>query len=133
MIGELQIIFGLDPIPGKLGVAREILEFLDHLHRIAARPAVDPVGLVGATAPARLGPVIIIAVVVAAATATALPVVHVQLKHPVEKLCQTPFGRPRSLCRPYPAYPAGSCPRSEERRVGKESVSPCNSRWAPNH
>src|SRR3546814_7148435 len=105
MIGELQIIFGLDPIPGKLGVAREILEFLDHLHRIAARPAVDPVGLVGATAPARLGPVIIIAVVVAAATATALPVVHVQLKHPVEKLCQTPFGRPSSLCRPYPAYP----------------------------
>src|SRR3546814_3888675 len=124
MICELQIIFGLDPIPGKLGVAREILEFLDHLHRIAARPAVDPVGLGGATAPARLGPVIIIAVVVAAATATALPVVHVQLKHPVEKLCQTPFGRPRSLCRPYPAYPAGSCPspRSEEHTSELQSL-----------
>src|SRR3546814_3154942 len=75
-----------------LGIAREILVFLDHLHRVAARPAVDPVRLVDATAPARLRPVIV-AVVVAAATATALPVVHVQLKHPVEKLCQTPLDR----------------------------------------
>src|SRR3546814_17577588 len=25
------------------------------------------------------------------------------------------------------------CPRSEERRVGKEGVSPCRSRWAPTH
>src|SRR3546814_4779096 len=24
-------------------------------------------------------------------------------------------------------------PRSEERSVGKESVSPCRSRWSPNH
>src|SRR3546814_15983718 len=32
--------------------------------------------------------------------------------------------------------PAGSCPasrRSEERRVGKECVSPCRSRWSPYH
>src|SRR3546814_1445453 len=123
MFAELHIICGLDPIPDKLGVAREILVFLDHLHRIAARPAVDPVGLVGATAPARLGPVIIIAVVVAAATATALPVVHVQLKHPVEKLCQTPFGRPRSLCRSHPAYPAGSCPSPPMRAIRTNAVS----------
>src|SRR3546814_5253479 len=105
-----------------LGIAREILVFLDHLHRVAARPAVDPVRLVDATAPARLRPVIV-AVVVAAATATALPVVHVQLKHPVEKLCQTPFGRPRSLCRSHPAYPAGSCPSTPLRSIRTNPVS----------
>src|SRR3546814_9934587 len=49
MVGELQIIFGLDPVAGKLGIARELLVFLDHLHRVAARPAVDPVRLVDAT------------------------------------------------------------------------------------
>src|SRR3546814_20736340 len=27
----------------------------------------------------------------------------------------------------------GSGPRSEERRVGKECVSPCRSRWSPYH
>src|SRR3546814_19519073 len=108
---------------------------------MAARPAFDPVGVVGATAPARLGPVIIIAVVVAAATATALPVVHVQLKHPVEKLCQTPFGRPRSLCRPYPAYPAGYCPSPPMRdcpaqtpEVGRNTAGPNPMRRpAPHH
>src|SRR3546814_14587264 len=28
---------------------------------------------------------------------------------------------------------AGSNPRSEERRVGKECVSTCRSRWSPDH
>src|SRR3546814_10097491 len=28
---------------------------------------------------------------------------------------------------------AGPAPRSEERRVGKESVSTCRSRWSPHH
>src|SRR3546814_17583574 len=33
-----------------------------------------------------------------------------------------------------PAEPAaGRCPRSEERRVGKECVSTCRSRWSPYH
>src|SRR3546814_12392813 len=27
----------------------------------------------------------------------------------------------------------GSCTRSEERRVGKECVSTCRSRWSPDH
>src|SRR3546814_1112241 len=35
---------------------------------------------------------------------------------------------------PCPACPAGSVPfRSEERRVGKECVSTCRSRWSPYH
>src|SRR3546814_13523430 len=31
------------------------------------------------------------------------------------------------------AIPAGEVPRSEERRVGKEWVSTCRYRWAPDH
>src|SRR3546814_4917852 len=31
------------------------------------------------------------------------------------------------------AYMAGKGPRSEERRVGKECVSSCRSRWSPDH
>src|SRR3546814_4264751 len=34
---------------------------------------------------------------------------------------------------PQPGYPPGQLPcRSEERRVGKECVSTCRSRWSPN-
>src|SRR3546814_5532004 len=36
---------------------------------------------------------------------------------------ELPVNRPR----------AGSCDRSEERRVGKECVSTCRSRWSPYH
>src|SRR3546814_18300405 len=32
-----------------------------------------------------------------------------------------------------PSSPASSLPRSEERRVGKECVSTCRSRWSPYH
>src|SRR3546814_14037411 len=31
----------------------------------------------------------------------------------------------------FPAFCVGSLPRSEERRVGKEGVSTCSSRWSP--
>src|SRR3546814_7043222 len=31
------------------------------------------------------------------------------------------------------AYPSQGCHRSEERRVGKECVSTCRSRWSPYH
>src|SRR3546814_19900715 len=34
----------------------------------------------------------------------------------------------------YPeCHPASPSPRSEERRVGKECVSTCRSRWSPDH
>ena len=36
MIRELQKIFGLDAVAGKLGVARHVLVFLEELRRIAA-------------------------------------------------------------------------------------------------
>src|SRR3546814_12708788 len=45
-------------------------------------------------------------------------------------------GLPRFLLRdvilPAPTFP-GCSPRSEERRVGKECVSTCRSRWSPYH
>src|SRR3546814_11630236 len=34
---------------------------------------------------------------------------------------------------PAPRAPASPAPRSEERRVGKECVSTCSSRWSPFH
>src|SRR3546814_15385649 len=39
------------------------------------------------------------------------------------------------LCRPYKGGPRRmhTAPRSEERRVGKECVSTCRSRWPPYH
>src|SRR3546814_10929113 len=53
--------------------------------------------------------------------------------------------RNRTSCRPAAGNPEGracagtrgrapfGCPRSEERRVGKECVSTCRSRWSPYH
>jgi len=43
VIGELEIIFGVDPIALHLGVARQILVFLQQLRRIAARAIVDAI------------------------------------------------------------------------------------------
>src|SRR5690606_35634056 len=64
MVGELQIIFGLHPVTRKLGVAGEILEFLDHLHRVTAGPAVDAVRLIDpTTTAARLRAMIVIVVI----------------------------------------------------------------------
>src|SRR3546814_20695348 len=45
-----------------------------------------------------------------------------------------------AICATYRVYkvcglapPSSGAPRSEERRVGKECVSTCRSRWAPSH
>src|SRR3546814_20178395 len=38
---------------------------------------------------------------------------------------------PAAICRDYPVRLLESGPRSEERRVGKECVSTCRSRWSP--
>src|SRR3546814_14293744 len=48
------------------------------------------------------------------------------------------FAPTRSPCRPLPpvtkeAWLNGQWPRSEERRVGKECVRTCRSRWSPYH
>jgi hypothetical protein len=45
VIGELQVIFRLHPVAVHLRIMRELLVLLEHLRRIAARPAVNPVGL----------------------------------------------------------------------------------------
>lgn len=50
MIGELQIIFGVDPVARHLGVARQILVFFEQLGRVTACAAVDAVAAVAATA-----------------------------------------------------------------------------------
>ena len=52
MVGELEIIFGLDPVARKLRIAREVAVFLDHLGGVPARPAVDAVGLIDTAASA---------------------------------------------------------------------------------
>src|SRR3546814_5868212 len=46
-----------------------------------------------------------------------------------------PYGRsaPSRFARQATAAPGGDTPRSEERRVGKECVSTCRSRWSPYH
>src|SRR3546814_14010496 len=36
-------------------------------------------------------------------------------------------------CLPHVTFQIPPPPRSEERRVGKECVSPCRSRWSPYH
>src|SRR3546814_9154842 len=49
--------------------------------------------------------------------------------------CQDESSTCRSVSNLCLAYPAGSVGyrRSEERRVGKECVSTCRSRWSPDH
>src|SRR3546814_6194206 len=44
--------------------------------------------------------------------------------------CDEPFFYPRTLC---PSCGSRALTRSEERRVGKECVSTCRSRWSPYH
>jgi hypothetical protein len=48
MIGELEIIFGLNPIARELGVARHALVFLEQLSGIAALAVVLPVARLSA-------------------------------------------------------------------------------------
>ena len=46
MIGELQIIFGVDPVALHLRIGRQRLVFLEQLRGIAARAIVDAVAVV---------------------------------------------------------------------------------------
>jgi hypothetical protein len=50
MVRELQIIFGLDAIPGQLGVAGQRLVFLQQLGGIAPRPVVLAIARIGTAA-----------------------------------------------------------------------------------
>jgi hypothetical protein len=68
VVRELQVLFGLHPVAVQGGVVRQLLVLFQHLRRVAARAAVDPVALV---APA-------LATIVAAAAAIVVPIVVVQ-------------------------------------------------------
>jgi len=46
VIGELEIIFGVDPITLHLGIARESLVFFEELGRVAASAIIDPVAAI---------------------------------------------------------------------------------------
>jgi len=118
MVCELQIIFGLHPITRKLGIAGQILEFLDHLRGIAAGAAVDAVTAVMAAAVVALRPIATTTIVTATATATALPNVHADSTVP-SKVCEKssllvvgPHGdQPDPACAgppPPPLRPAGT-------------------------
>jgi hypothetical protein len=48
VIGELQVVFCLDPVAVQVGILRQLAVFLQQLRGIAARPAVDPVELLTA-------------------------------------------------------------------------------------
>ncbi len=79
VIGELQIIFGVDPVALTLRIAGEILVLLEQLIGIAACAAVDPVAIVGTTLAATLtrSATTTVIIIVAATTATTavLPIV----------------------------------------------------------
>ncbi len=74
MIGELQIIFGLDAVAGQLGVARHALVFLEQLGGIAALAIILAIAaIIAGDAPGLLS--------TAAATAAALTIID-QAKFP---------------------------------------------------
>ncbi len=54
VIGELQVIFGLDPVPIEMGIVRLLAILFEQLGRVAARPAVNPVELLATTTTAAL-------------------------------------------------------------------------------
>src|SRR3546814_14024536 len=63
---------------------------------------------------------------------------HILSKSFTENLPQTPRIRLQTGGRTWPVFHFGSlnpmaAKRSEERRVGKECVSTCRSRWSPYH
>ncbi|GAA3999429.1 hypothetical protein GCM10022211_06760 [Sphingomonas humi] len=70
MVGELEVIFGLDPVAGKLRVARHVLVLLEQLRGIAAAPLLATVAATAASpeTPRLLTPT--------TATAAALAIVH---------------------------------------------------------
>src|SRR3546814_2113898 len=51
----------------------------------------------------------------------------------VQKLCLTPLNAISTVAFSMLAPTGSTLPRSEERRVGKECVSTCRSRWSPYH
>src|SRR3546814_13636482 len=54
--------------------------------------------------------------------------------HPIELPCMPRLRAYRpGDCLPLDLPPLGLATRSEERRVGKECVSTCRSRWSPSH
>jgi hypothetical protein len=74
MVGELQIIFGVDPVALHLRVAREILVFLEQLRGIATGPVVDAVAVI-ALIPATAGTLLLLTAT-AATAAVCLTIVH---------------------------------------------------------
>ena len=77
MVGELQMILGVDPVVVELRVAGQLLVFFEHLARVAARPIVDAVVVIETAAVVLLLPVAVIIAIVIASTAT--PVVIIRL------------------------------------------------------
>ncbi len=73
MVGKLQIIFGGHAVAVHLRIVRHLLVFLEHLRGIAARPAVDPVALIHASAAT-----IVLRTVIATAATTARSTIVVQ-------------------------------------------------------
>jgi hypothetical protein len=74
MVGELQIIFAVHPVALRLRVAGEILVFFEQLGRVAARPIVDAVAIIGTIGVATLR-----ALPATTATAAGLTIVHQDL------------------------------------------------------
>ncbi|KQM88937.1 hypothetical protein ASE70_16855 [Sphingomonas sp. Leaf22] len=72
MVGELEVIFGVHPIAGALGVGGEVLVLFQQLRRIATRAIVDAIAVVAriAAAGSRL------TLSTATATAAGLTIVH---------------------------------------------------------
>jgi hypothetical protein len=72
MVGELEIIFGVHPVAGALGVGGEVLIFLQQLRGVAAGAIVDAIAVVTrvAAAASRL------TLATATATAAGLTIVH---------------------------------------------------------
>lgn len=62
MIGKLQIIFGVDPVPDKLRIARHVAVFFEKLGSVAARAIVNAVAVVATTPAGTVGATAIIVV-----------------------------------------------------------------------
>ena len=60
MVGELMIIFGLDPVIIMLGILCQLFIFFQHLRCVAARPVVDPILIIITVAIIALRTVVII-------------------------------------------------------------------------
>ena len=92
VIRELEIIFGGDPVPGHLRVAREILVLLMKLLGIATRTIVDAVALVR---PPRIA---LRPLAATAATATVLTIIDQRMSS--SKPCYVSYGSASSMCGP---------------------------------